>query len=171
MIARLAIVLFTASLAAACTIELIDNDGDDDDMGALDGGGDSDGRSDAPWVPDFDGGQPLDGTTPWPDATIDAPATFCGNGLVESGEQCDNGQPGVNTATCDRDCTVAACGDALVNFPAGEQCDTGGASTSCDTDCTAVVCGDGLVNPNAGEQCDDGNSIDSDACHNNCTLP
>jgi cysteine-rich repeat protein len=170
MLSRLAIILFSATLVAACTIEFIDNDGDDDDQGALDGG-DPDGHSDAWSWPDVDGGE-LDGTTPvWPDAAVDAPATFCGNGIVETGEQCDNGQPGVNTATCDRDCTLAACGDALVNFPAGEQCDTGGASPSCDVDCTAVVCGDGLVNPVAGEQCDDGNNVDTDACHNNCTLP
>jgi cysteine-rich repeat protein len=177
MLSRLTIVLFAASLVAACTIEFIDNDGDDDDQSSLDGGGLPDASSDAWWVPDLDGGEAPDSTSgwpdagSWPDATPDAPAIVCGNGLLDNGEQCDNGQPGVNTATCDRDCTLAACGDALVNFPAGEQCDTGGASPSCDVDCTAVVCGDGLVNAVAGEQCDDGNAVDTDACRNNCTLP
>jgi cysteine-rich repeat protein len=171
MLSRLALILFSASVVAACTIEIIENDGDDDDdQGSLDGGYAPDARLDAAWIPDVDAG-PLDGVTPWPDAAVDAAPIVCGNGILEAGEACDNGQPGVNTATCDRDCTFATCGDMLVNFPAGEQCDTGGASPSCDLDCTAVVCGDGLVNVNAGEQCDDGNAIDTDGCRNNCTLP
>ncbi len=169
----LAVALVTSVVAAlsACTIEFIDND-DDDDLGTPDGG--SSGWGDAPWgVPDameLDSVSPPvedGGSGPWPDAQ----AAVCGNGFVEGAEQCDNGQPGVNTAACDRDCTLALCGDALANFPAGEQCDTGTASVSCDVDCTAVVCGDGLVNTVAGEQCDDGNAVDNDACRNDCTLP
>jgi cysteine-rich repeat protein len=31
------------------------------------------------------------------------------------------------------------------------------------------ICGDGILDAN--EECDDGNSIDNDACHNDCTLP
>lgn len=166
----LALAASAASAFAACTIEFIDNDPGPGDLPDAGWGSDEDGgaSSDA-WDSDFDGGTPWPDadTTPWPDAA----AALCGDGLVQGNEQCDNGQPGVNTATCDRDCTLSACGDALVNFPAGEQCDTGGASVSCDLDCTAVVCGDGLVNPVAGEQCDDGNASDGDACRNDCTLP
>jgi cysteine-rich repeat protein len=169
---RLVLLLVTTAAlvgVAACTIELVDNDDDDDGPpGTLDGG----------WGPTIDA-VGLDAASPWPDAgsnldggaSPDAAAIVCGDGVVQGGEVCDNGQPGVNTAACDRDCTFAACGDGLANFPAGEQCDTGGASVSCDSDCTATVCGDGLVNPFAGEQCDDGNAVDTDACRNNCTLP
>jgi cysteine-rich repeat protein len=168
----LAVAFVTSATAAlaACTIEFIDNDDDD---WVADGG-----DLDAGWAPDGWGGS-LDAGG-WPDAvddvdggsggSIDAGGWYCGDGIVQGIEQCDNGVQGVNTATCDRDCTVAVGGDALANFPAGEQCDTGNASVSCDLDCTAVVCGDGLVNTVAGEQCDDGNAVDTDACHNDCTV-
>ncbi|HPA25477.1 MAG TPA: VWA domain-containing protein [bacterium] len=33
----------------------------------------------------------------------------------------------------------------------------------------SAVCGNGITE--VGEQCDDGNSVDADACRNNCTLP
>lgn len=168
---RLVLLLVTAAAlvgVAACTIEFIDNDDDDD-------GPPINGWVDADWTPVPTDAAPLDAITPWPDAgnggSIDATTIVCGDGVVQGGELCDNGQPGVNTAACDRDCTFAECGDNLVNFPAGEQCDTGGASASCDSDCTATVCGDGLVNPFAGEQCDDGNAVDTDGCRNDCTLP
>jgi cysteine-rich repeat protein len=166
----LAVAFVTSATAAlaACTIEFIDND---------DGDGQGSGSLDAGFAPDGWGGgsidaAPLDGVIAEDGGfpNIDAGGWYCGDGIVQGTEQCDNGVQGVNTATCDRDCTVAACGDALVNFPAGEQCDTGNASVSCDLDCTAVVCGDGLVNTVAGEQCDDGNAVDTDACHNNCTV-
>ena len=76
------------------------------------------------------------------------------------------------TAACDDDCTVAECGDGVVNPLAGEDCDTSGAATeACDADCTVAECGDGVVNAAAGEMCDDGNAIDDDACTNACTLP
>ncbi|MCX4241743.1 FG-GAP repeat protein [Paraliomyxa miuraensis] len=79
----------------------------------------------------------------------DEPA--CGNGVVEAGESCDEG---VETATCNVNCTPAQCGDGIVNATRGEQCDAGGATALCDDDCTPVVCGDGLANNVAGEECD-----------------
>lgn len=49
-------------------------------------------------------------------------AGFCGDGQVDpSLEQCDNGQPGVNTASCDHDCTIPVCGDGLLNQAADED--------------------------------------------------
>jgi cysteine-rich repeat protein len=60
----------------------------------------------------------------------------CGNNHVENlVEQCDTG--GVDTATCDSDCTLPACGDGHLNTAAGEQCDDGntvngdGCSSTC----------------------------------------
>lgn len=46
----------------------------------------------------------------------------CGNGVVEGlPERCDGN--GVDTATCNADCTFPFCGDGYVNRAAGEQCD------------------------------------------------
>jgi cysteine-rich repeat protein len=58
----------------------------------------------------------------------------CGNGTVESGEQCD--PPG--TATCDAQCqniVAAACGNGTIEAP--EQCDDGDTSNldGCDSNC------------------------------------
>lgn len=76
--------------------------------------------------------------------------------------------------TATGDCTVAACGDGVLNKAAGEACDTqnlaeacdgGGVDTAtCNADCTSAFCGDGHVNAAAGEECDDGNADDTDHC-------
>jgi cysteine-rich repeat protein len=63
----------------------------------------------------------------------------CGNGVVDPGEQCDAAG---ESAVCDRDCTLAVCGDALLNLAAGEQCDDGPVNGSpgdrCSATCTLV---------------------------------
>ena len=74
-------------------------------------------------------------------------AATCGNGVVDSGEQCDPPAATTCTGACDGDCTCAAtCGDNVVNQP-GEQCDgsdQGVCSGACQPDCTcAPVCGNG----------------------------
>ncbi len=88
----------------------------------------------------------------------------CGNGVVEADEACDEG--GVQTATCEADCNLPACGDGIVNLHAGEACDEGGLQTAaCEAMCTQAVCGDGIVNPHAGEACDEGEAnSDSGSC-------
>ncbi|HEU5179235.1 MAG TPA: DUF4215 domain-containing protein [Candidatus Polarisedimenticolia bacterium] len=108
----------------------------------------------------------------------DAQCTYCGDNVVNDGEQCDDGNH-VDTDGCHNDCTLPSCGDGIINQEC-ETCDTGafpaGAPSShgeCRTGpcgspgCT--FCGDHIVN--GGEECDDGNNIDTDGCHNNCTLP
>jgi carboxypeptidase-like protein len=52
-----------------------------------------------------------------------AACSFCGDGVVDAaaGEQCDQG--GVDTATCNSNCTLPFCGDGHVNLAAGEQCE------------------------------------------------
>ena len=46
----------------------------------------------------------------------------CGNGSVEGAEACDDmGE----SATCNDDCTLAECGDGVLNVTAGEECDDG----------------------------------------------
>jgi len=71
------------------------------------------------------------------------PAPCCGDGNVDSGEQCDDGN------TVDGD----------------------GCSSTCQTEVPpppppTCVCGNGVVD--AGETCDDGNTVDGDGCSSTC---
>lgn len=107
----------------------------------------------------------------------DAPPR-CGDGVVDSGEQCDDGASNSNTLpdTCRTSCKLPTCGDGVVDD--GETCDDGAANndsdpTACHTDCTmtSMTCGDGVLD--AGEECDDGaDNSDTlpDACRTNCKL-
>ncbi|MEO0324090.1 MAG: hypothetical protein AAF447_14105 [Myxococcota bacterium] len=105
----------------------------------------------------------------------------CGNGVAEGPEGCDDGVDGAPTesASCDVDCSLAECGDGLVNVTASETCDgdgagTGGETETCDIDCTVAECGDGLVNLAAMEACDGdgaGTGGETAACNVDCTLP
>ena len=124
------------------------------------------------------------------------PNAFCGNGVLEVTEFCDDaandgghleclnctefeicldaivaGTEACDdsgwSATCDVDCTLAVCGDALHNPAAGEVCDNGGDTATCDADCTAAYCGDGTLNAAAGEICDTGGQTLT--CNANCT--
>ncbi|WAS97006.1 DUF4215 domain-containing protein [Nannocystis punicea] len=90
----------------------------------------------------------------------------CGDGVLDRGEECDDGNTD-DADACTSLCTTARCGDGFVQ--AGETCDEVVATASCDGDCTAVQCGDGLTNTVAGEDCDDGNTVDDDGCSNACT--
>ena len=94
-------------------------------------------------------------------------AGICGNAIIESPEQCDDGG---ESAICDIDCTNATCGDGLTNPTAGEVCET-------DLECLAgeicsgcacapgPVCGNSIIEP--PEQCDDGG--ESMNCDVDCT--
>lgn len=112
------------------------------------------------------------------DSNPDKPAKQCGNGIVESGEQCDDGASNSNTVpdACRTTCKAPACGDGVMDE--GEACDDGADNddtdpTACRTDCTmtSMTCGDGMVDE--GEECDDGadnSDTDPDACRTNCKL-
>ena len=82
-------------------------------------------------------------------------AAECGNNFVDPGEDCDEG--GVHTATCNANCTTAACGDGIRNPVAGEACDDGNTSNTdaCLTTCEVASCGDGFLQAGV-ETCDDG---------------
>jgi cysteine-rich repeat protein len=48
--------------------------------------------------------------------------SFCGDGIVDPGEECDEGG---ESSACDTDCTIAFCGDGTTNTTLGEECDDG----------------------------------------------
>ncbi len=75
---------------------------------------------------------------------------------------------GGSAVTCDDDCTVAECGDGVLNTTAGEERDDAGESATCDSDCTVAECGDGVLNVTAGEECDDAGG--SATCDSDCSV-
>ena len=89
----------------------------------------------------------------------------CGDGIVNSDEECDDGNGGDGDG-CSAACVFEFCGDGVVNN--GEQCDDGNAADGdgCTTACFSEACGNSVVDP--GEGCDDGNLVDDDACLANC---
>ena len=76
----------------------------------------------------------------------------CGNGIVESGETCDDGNSASNDG-CSSTCSV----ESLYTCP------TPGAACQ-----LSIYCGDGILN--GTEQCDDGNRKPGDCCDGNCNL-
>jgi hypothetical protein len=83
----------------------------------------------------------------------------CGNGVLEPGEQCDDGGANSDTVAdaCRTDCRLARCGDGVTD--GGEECDDGAANNNklpdaCRTTCKLPSCGDGVIDPSNGEECD-----------------
>lgn len=94
-------------------------------------------------------------------STTEGALPECGNGVIDAGEACDDGDLSDDDA-CTAACQDAVCGDGLV-WTGMEECDGGPA---CDADCTWSTCGDGKLDP--GEQCDDGNEVTLDGCESTC---
>jgi cysteine-rich repeat protein len=93
----------------------------------------------------------------------------CGNGALDAGEACDDGNLVPNDG-CSPGCTVevaATCGDGELDV--GEECDDGNAADddACLATCRAARCGDGEVRSGI-EQCDDGNGVSGDGCDATC---
>jgi len=93
------------------------------------------------------------------------PLPPCGNGVLNPGEQCDDGNT-IDGDGCDSNCTFTGCGNGIVT--AGEECDDGNHvnGDGCDANCTFTRCGNGIVT--SGEECDDGNLVNGDGCDSNC---
>ncbi len=111
--------------------------------------------------------------------TIDA---ACGNGIIEPGETCDDGNPTEGDG-CSATCGIEEpppppgpeCGNGFLEF--GEGCDDGnlldgdGCSSACQLEPPPPptrVCGNGLLEP--GEGCDDGNLQPGDGCSPACQV-
>lgn len=89
----------------------------------------------------------------------------CGNGLLDAGEQCDDGNNRAGDG-CSPICALerpsvpvvdrAICGNAVLEV--GEECDDGNndSGDGCDAQCLLEggYCGDGIVQRELGEQCD-----------------
>jgi fibro-slime domain-containing protein len=92
-------------------------------------------------------------------------APYCGDGVKNGPEACDQGMNDQSPSTaygpnvCTTACTVAPyCGDGVPQSSFGEQCDNGtnnGSYGTCNSNCTlAPYCGDGIKN--GPEGCDNG---------------
>ncbi len=85
----------------------------------------------------------------------------CGNGVLEPGEACDDGNLASGDG-CDANCTATACGNGVVT--AGEACDDGNLAGGdcCDPTCTpgpdGAPCDDGDA-CSAGDTCDAGRCL------------
>lgn len=103
----------------------------------------------------------------WTQWSVCQPLNFCGDGTVDSGEQCDDGNAN-NNDSCTNSCRPNVCGDGVMNIGI-EECDRGpenGGTCSadygstcarCSTSCrqeaqSGGYCGDGVRN--GAEQCD-----------------
>lgn len=94
---------------------------------------------------------------------------LCGNGELDPGEACDDGDND-DGGVCNATCTVLnTCGNGVVDAQYGEACDDGNNDDGdyCSADCRITsVCGDGVVE--LEEVCDDGNVNDGDCCSATC---
>jgi cysteine-rich repeat protein len=125
---------------------------------------------------------------PPPPSSPPPPSIVCGNGIVETGEDCDRnsetrsctvltsitgiggtvtGYAGTQTRTCSSTCTwntwgacatTSNCGDGIRQSP--EECDDGNAinTDSCVKNCKRAICGDYYVRTGI-ETCDNGNDL------------
>jgi cysteine-rich repeat protein len=91
----------------------------------------------------------------------------CGNGDMETGEQCDDGNTSNNDG-CSAVCKLEVCGDG--SKQTNEQCDDGNLinNDGCSATCALEICGDNITQTD--EECDDGNILDNDGCSATCKI-
>jgi len=105
-------------------------------------------------------------------------APYCGDGIKQANEGCDDGKNDGTYGTCTPLCQLGAyCGDGKLDDAAGEQCDLGPQNQAnpygkglCATTCkNAPYCGDHAVNTSFSETCDDG-ALNSNSAAGVCKL-
>jgi len=143
-------------------------------------------------------GAGVGGTTSASIASSSTGPSLCGNGVVDPGEECDDGnnfyadgcsgeckvEPGWTCSDAPSKCIPGPCGDG---HPVGDKdCDDGnlvdgdGCSSKCKVEpgyhctgrpsvCTVInTCGDGVLF--GAEECDDGNLTNGDCCDSTCHI-
>jgi cysteine-rich repeat protein len=105
-----------------------------------------------------DDGNTLDGDDCSSDCQQDL--TLCGDGLIDQGEECDDGTDNSDTIAdaCRTNCRQAHCGDGILD--SGEGCDDGNEADGdgCSSGCIVEGCGNGILEQ--GEYCDGGQVAD-----------
>lgn len=98
----------------------------------------------------LDSGVAMDARDVATDTVIDSGATICGNGRLEAGEQCDDGNR-VDTDGCRNSCQLARCGDGVVRTNI-EECDDGNTAPNdgCTTACVQCAGADRVEDPRTG---------------------
>ncbi|MCA9689659.1 MAG: hypothetical protein KC636_08615, partial [Myxococcales bacterium] len=95
---------------------------------------------------------------------------YCSNGVIDPGEECDDGLENSSDGACTLSCTKATCGDGLL-WTGHETCDDGNDDNSdaCVVGCVPASCGDGYLFVGA-EECEPGEIDDNGeyACSMTC---
>ena len=112
-----------------------------------------------------------------PKENLVAAASVCGNGILETKEECDDSNRRDNDG-CSSTCLleIGLCGDGIVQSLLGEQCEQSTHSPTLPYSCincrfATTTCGNGTIEQ--GEECDAGtqNSTSPDAlCRPDCSL-
>ncbi|MDY0000335.1 MAG: DUF4215 domain-containing protein, partial [Polyangia bacterium] len=116
-----------------------------------------------------EGYTPSGAGTTWVYLTVLGSVVTCGNGSLDPGEVCDDGNT-ISGDGCSGDClSDETCGNGYLDLVTGEACDDGNnmSGDGCSADCLSnETCGNGILDP--GELCDDGNVRSGDGCSADC---
>ena len=102
--------------------------------------------TDDPTIASLEGGP---STSPGESSGNDTHAAACGDGFIDAGEACDDGNNNGAGGDCRADCQLNVCGDGDVG--GAEECD---GTPDCMKSCQLPECGNGQLDPR--EQCDVG---------------
>jgi cysteine-rich repeat protein len=105
-------------------------------------------------------------TTSTSTSTSTSGGPLCGDGIVEPGEECDDGNT-VDDDQCTNTCTLGGGTTTLLTTDSSGTDSTGSTSTTTTTS-EPGACGNGVVD--FLEECDDGNNNANDGCDPACKL-